>query len=179
MVRCADKTTADKVKSQAPPALIFLDGDGKEYYRTAVSGGAGVEEAMKKALEMYANKPVSWATGDAGSLVEQSRSQKKLLALVFLDEKKDSEAFAKALEDRWIAKHHERLVFQRVEFERDSAAAKAWGVTSAPSMVLVNPEEQDDKKRVIDRLASKKEIVSIRAFLVKAFEKAGRTSAQR
>jgi len=179
MVRCADKTTADKVKSAAPPALIFLDGDGKEFFRTNVSGGSTVEEAMKKALEMYASKPVSWASGDTGSLVDQARSQKKLLALCFLDERKDSEAFAKTLEDRWIAKHHDRLVFQKVAFERDSVASKLWGVSAAPSIVLVNPNEEDDKKRVIDRLVAKKELSSVRAFLVKAFDKAGKATSSR
>jgi hypothetical protein len=177
MVRCADKTTSDKVKSSAISTLIFFDGDGKEYHRTEVSTADSVEAAYKKALEMYAKRPVSWASGEPSAILSETRNdRKKLVALAFLDDKKDSEALLGALEDRWVAKHQDRLVFTKVAFDRTSEICKKWNVTAAPTLVLINPAEEDAKKSVVDQLVSKKELTSVHAFLVKAFEKFDKSS---
>ena len=50
--------------------------------------------------------------------------KKKLLALAFLDEKKDSETFVASLEDRWVAKYQDRSVFTKVAFDRTSEVCK-------------------------------------------------------
>ena len=177
MVRCADKATSDKVKSDAISTMIFFDGDGKEYYRKMVSSVNTVEEAYQKATEMYSNRPVSWATGEVSDVVVQTRSdRKKLVALAFVDEKKDSEAMVAALEDRWVAKHQDRLVYIKVAFDRTSDLCKKYNVSAAPTLVLVNPSEEDPKKSIVDTMASKKELVSVHAFLVKAFDKFDKAS---
>jgi hypothetical protein len=155
--------------------MIFFDGDGKEYHRTMVSTPDTVEAAYKKALEMYAKRPVSWASGDSATAASQADS-KKLLALAFLDEKKDSETFVASLEDRWVAKHHDRFVFSRIAFDRNSEECKKWGVTSAPTLLLVNPAEENPKKSIVDQLVSKKELTSVRAFLIRNIEKLDRAS---
>ena len=119
MVRCADKTTSDKVKSNAISTMIFFDGDGKEYLRSVVEGDDSVQAAFKKALEVYSKKPISWASGEPSTVMSQTRDdKKKLVALAFLDDKKDSEALVNSLEDRWLAKHQDRLVFTTVAFDR-------------------------------------------------------------
>jgi len=173
MVRCADKATSDKVKSTQISTMIFFDGDGKEYLRTPVSTADSVEAAYKKALEMYARRPVSWSAGDSATA---GADGKKLVAMAFLDEKKDSEAFVASLEDRWVAKHHDRLTFVKVAFDRTSEECKKWGVTTAPTLLLVNPAEENPKKSILDQLVAKKEVSSIRAFLLRAFDKADRAS---
>jgi len=155
--------------------MIFFDGDGKEYHRTVVGTPDSVEAAYKKAMELYAKRPVSWASGDAATVATQVDS-KKLLALAFLDEKKDSETFVNSLEDRWVAKHHERFVFARVSFDRNSEECKKWGVTSAPTLLLINPAEENPKKSILDQLVAKKELTSVRAFLIKGIEKFDRAS---
>src|ERR1700716_3144114 len=92
MVRCADKATSDKVKSSAISTMIFFDGDGKEYHRTIVGTSDSVEAAFKKANELYAKKAISWATGEPSAVMSQAKEdKKKLVALVFADDKKDSE----------------------------------------------------------------------------------------
>src|SRR5436309_2114812 len=92
MVRCADKTTSDKVKSSAISTMIFFDGDGKEYHRTIVGTVDTVEAAFKKASELYSKKSIAWATGETSDVLSAARGDtKKLVALAFLDEKKDSE----------------------------------------------------------------------------------------
>jgi len=172
MVRCADKTTSDKVKSNAISTMIFFDGDGKEYLRSVVEGDDSVQAAFKKALEAYSKKPISWASGEPSAVMSQTRDdKKKLVALAFLDDKKDSEALVNSLEDRWLAKHQDRLVFTKVAFDRASEICKKWNVTSAPTLLLVNPAEEDPKKALVDQLVSKEEVSSVHAFLLKAFDK--------
>jgi hypothetical protein len=156
--------------------MIFFDGDGKEYHRTMVSTPDTVEAAYKKALELYAKKPVSWATGEPSAVASQVGDSKKLLALAFLDEKKDSETFVASLEDRWVAKHHDRFVFTKVAFDRTSEECKKWGVNSAPTLLLINPAEENPKKSILDQLVAKKELTSVRAFLIKGIEKFDRAS---
>ena len=177
MVRCADKATSDKVKSDAISTMIFLDGDGKEYFRTIVGTSDTVEAAFKKATELYTKKPIAWATGEASDVLSQARGdKKKLVALAFLDEKKDSETLVASMEDRWVAKYQERLVFTKVAFERTSDVCKKYGVTGAPTILLVNPSEEDPKKSVVDSLVAKKELLSVRNFLAKAFDKFDKAS---
>ena len=177
MVRCADKATSDKVKSDAISTMIFFDGDGKEHYRKEVSSVNTVEGAYQKAMELYAKKPVSWASGEVSDVVSQVRGdKKKLVALAFLDEKKDSEAVLTALEDRWVAKWQDRLVYTKAAFDRGSDLCKKYNVTTAPTLILINPSEEDPKKSIVDTLVAKKELVSIHAFLVKAFDKVDKAS---
>jgi hypothetical protein len=155
--------------------MIFFDGDGKEYLRTMVSTPDTVEAAYKKAMEMYAKRPVSWATGDTATVASQVDS-KKLLALAFLDEKKDSETFVTSLEDRWVAKHHDKFTFMKVAFDRNSEECRKWGVTAAPTLLLINPAEENPKKSIVDQMVSKKELPSVRAFLIKGIERFERNS---
>jgi hypothetical protein len=177
MVRCADKATSDKVKSDAISTMIFFDGDGKEYHRTIVGTFDTVEAAFKKANELYAKKPISWATGETSDVLSQARGdKKKLVALVFADDKKDSETLVASLEDRWVAKHQERLVYTKIAYDRTSEICKKYNVTSAPTLILVNPAEEDLKKSIVDQLVAKKELSTLHSFLIKAFDKFDKAS---
>jgi hypothetical protein len=172
MVRCADKATSDKVKSSQISTMIFFDGDGREYLRTTVETPDSVEAAFKKGMDAYASRPISWATGDSAGVVAQAGGdRKKLVALAFVDDKKDSAAMLSALEDRWLAKHQERLVFTKIAYDKASDECKKWNVTSAPTLILVNPAEENPRKSVVDQLVSKKELTTLHSFLIKAFEK--------
>lgn len=170
MVRCADKTTAVRVKSAATSTMIFLDGDGREFYRTYV-GPDTVANAFSDANQKYSKKEISWASGQASDLMSQAKGDKKLVALAFTDEGKDSQVFLENLKDRWIAKYHDKLNFLQMPFDRNSAACKEWGVSACPALVLVNPQQEDAKTRVIDRLQGKRELVSIHAFLAKHLDR--------
>ncbi len=81
-----------------------------------------------------------------------------------------------SLEDRWVTKYHERLTFLKVAFDRNSEICKKFNVTSTPTVILVNPSEEDAKKSVVDQLVAKKELSSVHSFLVKAFDKFDRAS---
>jgi hypothetical protein len=170
--------TADRVKSEMPGAIIFLDGDGKEFYRIYVDPST-VEKAFGQANLKYSKKELSFASGDVKNLIPQVYDEKKLLAIAFVDDGKDSQAFLENLQDRWVAKYHEKLVFAKVPFDRGAESSKEWGVTAAPSLVLFNPQEGDDKKRVVDRLIGKKELVSIHGFLAKNLDRSDAKTAPR
>ncbi len=177
LVRCADKATSDKVKSSSISTVIFFDGDGKEFHRTMVGTADTVEAAFKKASELYAKKSIAWATGEAADVISGAKGDaKKLVALAFLDDKKDSEALVTSLEDRWVVKYHERMVFTKAAFDRNSELCKKYNVTAAPTLLLVNPAQEDAKKSVVDSLVSKKELLSVRNFLAKAFDKFDKAS---
>jgi hypothetical protein len=178
LVRCADKTTADRVKSSAISTVIYLDGDGKEFLRKGVSAET-LEAAFQEANQKYSKKEISWPTGEAKEVISQAKLEKKLVALAFTDEGKDSQVFLENLQDRWVAKYHDRLTFLKLPFDRNSETCKEWGVTGSPTLVLVNPQEEDAKKRVIDRLTSKRELVSIHAFLAKNLDRLESQSSPR
>lgn len=172
MVRCADKATSDKVKSSAISTMIFFDGDGKEYHRTVVGTVDSVEAAYKKAMDLYARRPISWATGETSDIMSAAAGdRKKLVAMVFVDEKKDSETLVGALEDRWVAKYQDRLIFSKVTFDRTAETCRKYNVTAAPTVLLINPAEQDPKKSIVDQLVAKKELTSIHSFFAKAFDR--------
>jgi len=177
MVRCADKATSDKVKSDAISTMIFFDGDGKEYHRTIVGTVDTVEAAFKKASELYAKRPVAWATGEPSDVISGAKEdKKKLVALAFLDDKKDSETLVNSLEDRWVAKYQDRLIFTKIAYDRTSELSKKYNVTSAPALILVNPSQEDAKKSVVDQLVAKKELATVHSFLVKAFDRFDKAS---
>jgi len=159
MVRCADKATAVKVKSEAPPALIFLDGDGTEFMRVGGITPESIEGHMRSALEKYGSREIAW---------KESAAPGKPTARIFVDERKESQAFLEALTDRWLAKHHEKLAFVKTPYGKDDPACKELKITSAPALVLL---DKDGKE--VDRLVAKTQVTSIRAFLLKNFPKLG------
>ena len=160
MVRCADKATALKVKSASPPGLIFLDGDGVEFMRVDAITPDSIESHMRAALEKYGPKEIAWAGSDAAA--------SRPTAMVFVDERKESQALLKALSDRWLAKHHEKLAFVKHEFSKDDPTCKQYKITSSPTIVLLDKDQKE-----VDRLVSKTLVTSVRAFLLKNFPKLG------
>jgi hypothetical protein len=156
--------------------MIFLDGDGKEFHRTSVMPDT-VESAFQQANQKYAKKEISWASVETNDVLSQAKADKKILAFAFADEGRDSQTFLENLQDRWVAKYQDKLVFVRLPFDRNSEACKEWGVTGCPSLVLVNLQEEDTKKRLIDRLVSKKELVSIHAFMARNLDRLLETQA--
>ena len=68
------------------------------------------------------------------------------------------------MEDRSIAKFHDRFHFVKTAFRRDSEEAKKYGVSQAPSFVILEP----GKGEVIEKSTGKKTAREIRAAIVKA-----------
>lgn len=176
MVRCSDAKTAKLVKPANPPEVIFLDPDGDEISRSRISNdstsaaASDVERAMKDANAKYCKKEVSWATGDLKDVLVQAKEQRKLVAACFLDDKEDSKDLLDTLQDRWIAKHHDKFLFVKAPYEKGSEICKAWSVSSSASLLLINPMEEEAKKGVMERLG-KKTVPGLRNSLLSTHSK--------
>jgi len=177
MVRCADKATAEKVNAKAIPSLVFYDGDGQEFLQKAVTNGEGIENAalsieaaMKEALEKYAPKPVSWASGEVAGVLEQGASEKKPVVLVFVDDKESSKEFLESLNDRWIVKHHDKAIFVQAPYDRESDLCKEWRVGQAPTALLVNASAERPSDRVVEKCTQSK-VANVKSLFLKGLPK--------
>jgi thiol:disulfide interchange protein len=168
-VKCGDKKTATEVGAGNPPELIFFDCDGQLIHRGPVSDLNSVETAMKSALQKYADKEANWQAYDDRA-IEGAKESKKLVVLAFSNDKEDSVATLKNFNDRSIAKKHENILFMKKDFEKDSAEAKKWGVTSAPTVLYIDPNKAEGKQ-VIEKVTGKQSVNAIRVALAKAFAK--------
>lgn len=173
-VRCGDKKTAQVIGVNSPPELIFFNPDGAEIHRQQVRDAAGIEQAMTQALKIYGPKEISW-TAYSDDELAAAKQGNRLVVLAFAnDESKDSEATLKALEHRAIAGLHEKITFLKAAFAKDGHAEKLWSVTSAPTVLIVDPNKDAGSKAIVERSSGKKspkELKSMIAKGIKAIEK--------
>ena len=121
---------------------------------------------MNEALRIYGPKAITWTPYDEASLAA-ARESGKLVLLAFASDSKDSEATLKALEDRSIAKSHEKILFLKADYVKDGHAEKLWGVSYAPTILVVDPTKEAGSKAVIDRVTGKKSAASLRGTIEK------------
>ena len=166
-VKASDLKTAREVNSPASGSLIFLDPDGDPLGTFSVLSGG--EEAILRALDAankkYASKEVTWYDGEP----DAEKSKGKLLLYAFVDEEEDSAKVLKALEDRWIAKDHDRMLFVKA-LGKDGETAKRFQVASLPTLVFVDPSQKVEKQ-VLERKSGKITTAMIRAMQKKCFAK--------
>jgi hypothetical protein len=165
-VRACDKKTQEAIRSR-PGEIVILDPEGAELHRGVCMDAPAIEKAMDAALQKYAPKPISWNLYESKGL-ESARSAGKLALLAFDDGGKDGDALLKALEDRMVAGQHERFLFVRVPFKKDSDDVRAWAVTSALTLLIVDPSQEPGPKAVLEKTVGKKTPVQLKAFLQKA-----------
>jgi len=173
-VRCGDKKTAQEVGAKRPPEVIFFNPDGEEYYRTGFRDASSLLRAMDEANKKYGPKEVSWTPYDDSAI---ANANGRVVLLAFANDSKESESTLKALEDRICVKFHEKVLFLKTEYRKDSDEAKKWGVSAAPAIVLIDPSKESGSKSVIDRQIGKRNAGQLRSALTKAVrivEKPGR-----
>ncbi|MBI4563803.1 MAG: hypothetical protein HY716_03800 [Planctomycetes bacterium] len=167
-VRCFDVKTAKEIKPPGGGAhLIFLDPDGVQFLVKKVQKG-GVDvvlEALNEANEAYANKEIEWKEAEAAEKDEENKG--KLFVYAFVNDKESSAETLKALEDRWVAKDHSRLVFVKVE-DKESPLVSKFHVSLWPSIVFADPSRD---RSLLKRLPGKSTVRTIKAELKKAFAK--------
>jgi hypothetical protein len=110
---------------------------------------------MAAALAKYQNKPVSWK-GEVGA------STKKLLVIGFDDEAGEA---LKALEDKSIVKFHDKCEFVKLPAQKDGEAAKKYGVTAFPAIVLCDASAEAPP---LEKLQGKKSTAAIKLAIHKA-----------
>ncbi len=161
-VRVCEKKTALAVRASRAPEAIFLDPDGDEVYRSGFTDGGSLDRAMTAAAQKYGPREVAW-----GSEVP-TVSGKSLVIVGFDDEKGEA---LKALEDKTLVKLQDRIEFVKLPFKKDGEAAKKWGVTQAPAIVLCDGTKEAPEKNTIERLVGKKTPAILKAAIVKALAK--------
>ena len=168
-VKCADKKTATEIKPGTPPEILFYDCDGELISRERVTDLSSVESAMKNALTKYSNKEIAWQDY-SDNAVSAAKEAGKIVVLAYVNDKDDSVATLKAFEDRAIAKKHDKMVFLKVAYEKDSASAKKYNVNTAPTVIYIDPSK-DEKTQVIEKVKGKQSVNAIRNSIAKAFAK--------
>jgi hypothetical protein len=169
-VRCADVRTAKAVKSTKAPEFIVFDCEAERVGSWDMKAPEDLNKAMKEALEKYADKTIAWEDWSKDA-IGKAKEARKLAVLFFADDKKDSQEAAKLLEDRVVAKYHEKCVFIKVAYTPDGADPKTWGVNCAPSVVLVDPNKEGTKGVIERLLGLKYKPLGYKASIVKALDK--------
>ena len=155
---------ANQYQIKGSPVVLIVDSDGDELVRAPLATGtAALNSALDQASAKYANKEISW-----GSDVPAASSDKKLLIVGFDDEKGET---LKLFEDRRIAKYHGRMTFVKLAYEKNGEAAKKWGVTQAPTIVISDGSKESPEKSVIEKLSGKRNETSLKAAIQRALLK--------
>lgn len=133
-----DKKLARRLGFKDFPVVAVVDSDGAKYAEAKTDSPEHVREAMNAALEMWSDREIVWSQSYSGG-VAAAKERERLMLLAFTDNDKPSKEALKALESKVVAKYHNSLQF--VEQALDSDIAKKFGVTAAPTFVLVHPEK--------------------------------------
>lgn len=150
-------------------------------------------EIIKRALALYASKEISWLDSVEKG-VEHANAGKKLLFIAFVDGQKSSEKTLKALEDRLLLKTNEKFVFvklkavekpkkpdeakelseeekkKQAEDEEAFERMQKWGVSSAPAIFIVDPEETELEKSPLLRITGAKDTKALKTAMKKALD---------
>lgn len=169
-VRCGDKKTAQAIGVNSPPELIFFNPDGEEICRQQARDAASVEQAMTQALKVYGPKEISWTAYGDDELAAAKQGNKLVVVAFASDESKDCEATLKALEHRAIAGLHEKITFLKAAFTKDGHAEKLWSVTSAPTILIVDPSKDAGSKAIVERASGKKSPKELKSMIVKGLK---------
>ena len=162
-VRVCDRKTAQSLRAAKPPEAIFLDSDGDEVYRAAFNDGAALDRVMTAAKEKYGPRAITW-----GSEIPTDPAGRALLVVGFDDDKGEA---LKPLEDKTLAKYHDRIEFVRYSVRKDPEAAKKWGVNLGPILFICDGTKENPEKNVLEKIPGKKAPAFLKASILKALAK--------
>ena len=100
-----------------------------------------------------------------------------LTVLLFASDSDETAAMTRAMEDRRVAKLHEKCSFVKIGYRKDSPEVKRWNIVSAPTVLLLDPTKDFGPKAILERSSDRKNPRELKAFLAKglsAIEKARR-----
>jgi hypothetical protein len=163
-VKICEKKQAEEVRASRHSEILFLDGAGDEYHRIVLNDAKALEVEMAGVLEKYRPREVSWASTD-GRL---PADPKKPVVLVFADSSKESGEALKLLRDRSVAFFHDRFIFVKTAYRKDSEEAKKWGVAQAPAFVLL----EAGRAEPVERVTLPKAAWELRGLLARALARA-------
>ncbi|HEY3226374.1 MAG TPA: hypothetical protein VGK61_05205 [Planctomycetota bacterium] len=166
-VKASDLKTAREVNSPASGSLIVFDPDMDILgtWNVLKGGEEAITTALDEANKKFLPKEIVWFDGEP----DAEAAKGKLVLYAFVDEEEDSARTLKALEDRWIAKDHDRMLFVKV-MGREGELAKRFQVSALPTLVFVDPSLKPEKQ-VLERKAGKSTTSALRAIQKRCFAK--------
>jgi hypothetical protein len=146
--------------------VALVDSDGATYAEARNEAAENVKSAMDKALEFWVDREIVWNPSYSGGL-STAKERERLMMVAFTDSKEPSKQALKAVESKVVAKYHRSLQF--VEQGLDSETARTFGITEAPTFLLVHPEKAEPGKEYGKVTSSKLEEIkpAIKAALQK------------
>jgi hypothetical protein len=166
-VRVVDKKMAQDLRAARCGEIIFLDCDGDEFCRSSFQDIRSLDKAMGEALQKYCGREIAWSPYDPKAIAAGSDERKRLVLLGFTDDKKESTETFKTLEDRQLVKYHDRFIFLRVPYKKDSEETRKWGVAQVPAMVIVDPAKGD----VVVRINGRRTVKEIKPVFAKSMSR--------
>jgi len=163
-VKACDKKTAEEVSASRSSEILFLGGQAEEYHRMVLNDAKALDVEILGVLEKYRPREVSWASTDG----RMPADPKKPVVLVFADSTKDSTDALKLLRDRSVAYFHDRFIFIRAFWKKDSADSKKWAVPQAPSFLVIGPGSEGE---VLERVTLPKAAWEIQGALTRTLAK--------
>jgi hypothetical protein len=162
--RVADKKGAEELKATKPLEILYLAADGDEVHRSAFLDLAALEKDLAVATKRITPRAPDWATVD---FKQPAAEGAKPIVLFLTDDRKDSLDTLKALESAEVAPFHERVVFVRHAWKKDSEEAKKYGAAQAPMVLVLDGSTREP----IEKAAGKKTARELKALIQKALAK--------
>jgi len=175
-VKCTDLKIVKAVKATSKCELIFLDPDELELLRLVVKSSAEIAAAMKDCLARYASKPITWSPNSPPAR-GGSTEGKPMTVVLFGDDSDAAAAAVRSLEDRRVSRVHEKCIFVKFAYQKESPETREWNVLGAPTILLLDSLRDFGPKSVLERSSERKNPKEMKAFLVRglgAIEKARR-----
>lgn len=162
--RVADRIAAEELKATRSLEILFLAADGDEVHRSAFVDLATLEKDLGLATKRITPRTPDWATVD---LKQPAAEGAKPIVLFLTDDRKDSQDLVKALESAELAPLHERVVFVRHAWKKDSEEAKKYGAAQAPMVLVLDPSTREP----LEKASGKKSARELKALIQKALAK--------
>ncbi|HTF56477.1 MAG TPA: hypothetical protein VK661_04365, partial [Planctomycetota bacterium] len=148
-------------------SLIVFDPDMEILgtWNVLKGGEESILNALDEANKKFQSKEIAWFDGEPDAEIAKG----KLVVYAFVNEEEDSVKTLKALEDRWIAKDHDRMIFVKTS-GREGELAKRFQVSALPTLVFVDPSQKAEKQ-ILERKAGKSTTAALRSIQKRCFAK--------
>lgn len=169
-VRAASIKDAREVQTQNSPELRFFDCDFELLSSGPVTDVKSVESAIDTACQKWLPQPVQWQDYDEGAIEAAKESGKKFVFLAFTSDRKDSQETLDNLTHEAIAKFHDKVLFMKTEYIKDSEESKKWKVMGTPCVLTIDPSRPEGKQ-IIDRAGGKQSVKALRKMVLDGLKK--------
>ena len=159
------------------PSFFFIDPTGKKV-GNASRDSASLIKQIGETAEKY-NRAPKWSES-LDSATEAAKKGDQPLVIVYRDAKPKSDAAVQEFNAEPVAELYGKATWVQHTFDVKSDEAKAMGITSLPTLVIVDPRVEDAKARILKKTSTIKSssIKSDLAAVLKAWKKAeGSTEA--